>query len=112
MKNNAHIEAEQMRLQAAAEQTQNLEFYIIGHISAYDPATSSCKVIYPYYTDNTNQNFTESGWVPLATCWSGNGFGDQVAPYGGATINDLTGQTNNQNANPEQCLVFLIQREG
>jgi hypothetical protein len=112
MKNNAHIEIAQMHLQAAAEQTQNLEFFILGHISAYDPATSRCKVIYPYYTDNINSQYTESGWTQLATCWSGNGFGDQIAPFGGATITDLTGKTNNDNDNPEQCLVFLVQREG
>lgn len=112
MADSTHLEINHMQLQAAAEQSQNLEMFVLGHISAYDPATHRCKVIYPTYTDNSNQNYIESGWVPLATGWSGNGFGDQIAPFGGATIDDLTGTQNNPNAQPEQCIVNIVSREG
>jgi hypothetical protein len=109
MKDNNYQEAQDIHLQANAEQTGRTEFFVLGHVSAYDPATHTGKVVFTIFTDS-DSNFVESGWIPFATGWSGLGFGDQVAPYGGASVTDITGEDTNKDASPEQCIVWIISR--
>lgn len=70
---------------------QQLEFrpVVYGHVSQYDPATHRVKAILPALRDADTAP-TETPWMPLCTNGVGNGFGLQIAPYGGATLADPT----------------------
>lgn len=85
--------------QQAAMQTGDFRPLVWGHISSYDPATSRVKAIIPSLRDGDTSP-TETGWMPLMSASVGAGFGLQIAPFGGATLESPTAG--------EQCLVGLF----
>lgn len=87
--------------QMASAQMQDIRSFIYGHISNYDPSLHRVRVMFPTLRDE-NGNPALSPWMPLNSCWTGNAFGFQAAPLGGAT-----------NENPtagEQVMVNLVER--
>jgi len=111
--NDHLIEAAHLNLHINQENTANLVFSVLGHISGVDPTTNKIKVVIPTWT-NDNSTYMESGWVPLGTMAAGNEFGIQLLPFGGATATDPTGQNNAQNGNQpaaEQVLVHVLGRK-
>ncbi|HTI81727.1 MAG TPA: hypothetical protein VL614_14865 [Acetobacteraceae bacterium] len=85
--------------QLAQQQMADFRPILYGHIATYDPAGHRVKVIIPSLRDDDPAP-TESGWMPLNSMSIGAGYGVQVAPFGGATIDNPTGG--------EQVLVGLM----
>lgn len=106
-------ESMHLDLQMAAQQVQNLTFFVMAHVSSYDPGTHRIKAIIPTFTDSESGQYMETGWIQLGTLWAGNGFGLQIAPYGGANVNDITGQNNadGKPVNPEQIVLMIISQD-
>lgn len=62
-----------------------------GYVSAYDSDTHSIKAILPSFRStgaNGELEPIETDWIQLGTPWSGDGFGDQMAPYAAAATPD------------------------
>lgn len=108
--NDSDIEIHHLGLQTNQERNQDLVFTTVGHISAVDPTTNKIKVIFPDRT-NDNQVYMESNWIPLGTPVAGNQFGIQFLPYGGATINDVSGTQQQSTTVAEQVIVTVIGRK-
>lgn len=70
--------ANEMRREAARVMSQ-LALRRIGIVSNYDPNTYSAKVY-------LQPEGTESGWLPISTPWSGNGWGFYAAPTTGDIV--------------------------
>jgi hypothetical protein len=87
----------------AQGQVSNLSFFLTGHISQYDGNTHRCKVVIPHFTSDGTA-YMESGWIQMGTIWSGNGFGIQIAPWGGASIDEP--------GRGEQVVMLVESREG
>lgn len=87
---------------AAGQQAQEFRAFAYGHVASYDPKTNRARVLFPAFRDQLG-NMVLSPWLPCPTMWTGNGFGMQVAPFGGAT-------SENPNRG-EQCIVELIERQ-
>ena len=62
--------------------------FAYGHIANYDPATHRVKVLL-VSTRNDDDVPTLSGWMTLGGM-GGNGWGIQIAPKGGASVNNPT----------------------
>lgn len=111
--NDYGTEAAHLNLHINQENTSNLVFSVLGHVSGVDPTTNRIKVVIPTWT-NDNNTYMESGWVPLGTMVAGNEFGIQLLPFGGATPTDPTGQNGSQDGNvpaAEQVLVHVLGRK-
>lgn len=62
---------------------------VFGHISSYDADSHSVKVIIPSERSLNGTPFVTS-LIPLGSPWAGQKFGLQIAPLGGATIENPT----------------------
>jgi hypothetical protein len=80
----------------------NLVFVAYGHIAQYHPTTGAVKVVLPVHRDLTDTPMM-TPWIPLGSLWVGNGFGIQVYPHGGATLQNPTAG--------EQCIVLAIEQD-
>lgn len=76
--------------------------WVYGHISTYNPADNSARVIVPSMRDDVTGAPLHSGWLPMGSAQVGGGAGLQVAPIGGATADAPT--------LGEACLVALNER--
>ena len=75
---------------------------VFGHIVDYFPDTHTVTVLLVGFA-NESGFCPVTGQIPLGTPWSGNGWGMQVAPQGGATqLRPSLG---------ESCLVLVLDRE-
>jgi hypothetical protein len=113
-RNSDAREAINLHLQAAAEQTQQQVFFLMANVAAYDPATNSIKAVIANYTNDSEGQCMQTGWVKLNTPWNGMNFGMQVGPYGGGTIDNPTGDAEGggeQEVFPEQVVLLVIGRE-
>ena len=68
----------EMRRQAARERANHATTRL-GVISSYNSADHTVKVV-------LQPDGTETGWMPLGTLWSGNGWGMYCAPVGGEQV--------------------------
>ena len=73
----------------AASQGGDVTPYRYGHIATYDPLLHRVRCVVPSMTDQDGTP-SLSGWMPLATMSAGDGYGVQVIPFGGATVDDPT----------------------
>lgn len=87
--------------QGAAQQTLGHRSTVYGRVSSYDPALHRVRVLFPSLR-NEDGSPAISPWLPLGSGWVGNGFGLQIAPFGGAT-------PQNPSAG-EACVVTLLER--
>jgi hypothetical protein len=85
-----HDEFAHLVRQLAGQQQVEFRPLIYGHVSGYDSATHRIKVIIPGMRDD-DASPVESPWMPLCSVGVGAGYGLQIAPIGGATINNPTG---------------------
>lgn len=63
--------------------------FVYGHVASYDPKTHSIRAVLPSMRDEAD-NPVLSSWMPLGASMAGNGIGLQMAPLGGATIENPT----------------------
>lgn len=73
----------------AQQQTGDYAPFAYGHIANYDPKTHRVKVLL-VATRNDDDVPTLTGWMTLGGM-GGNGWGIQIAPKGGASVNNPTG---------------------
>lgn len=73
-------------LRQAYQQMQDIELGFDGHISEYDVVTNKAKVIIPVRGDD--QNVYETGFLPIASGFSGTAIGFQYCFKGGATLEE------------------------
>jgi phage baseplate assembly protein gpV len=73
-----HQPSNEMRRQADRAMNR-LAMRRIGIVSSYDPNTYSAKVY-------IQPEGTESGWLPISTAWSGNGWGEYAPPTPGDIV--------------------------
>ncbi len=73
--------------QIAQQQVQEFRPFAYGHIAKYDPKLHRVQVVVPTYA-NEDGGYVMSPWMPLASMSVGENFGLQIAPIGGATIQD------------------------
>lgn len=74
---------------AAAQQTQDYAPFVYGHIANYDPKTHRIRAVLPSVR-NEDDVPVLTGWMPLSSMMAGAGWGIQMAPLGGATIEKPT----------------------
>lgn len=75
--------------QGAQQQWQEQRPFAFGHIASYDPATGRCRCIVPTLRGEDGTPVL-TPWIKLGTGYSGNGFGLQVCPEGGASYENPT----------------------
>jgi hypothetical protein len=74
---------------AAQQQSQEHRSFVYAHVASYDPKLHRVRCVIPSMRDAAN-NCVLTSWMPLGSSWSGNGFGFQIAPVGGATAQNPT----------------------
>lgn len=73
--------------QESQRQGQFNEGTRMGRVTAYDPATYKAKVVILPEGDFTDQpGAGETGWIPIQTQWSGNGWGMYAPPTIGQRV--------------------------
>lgn len=88
--------------QIAAQATIETRPWVYAHVSDYNPANNSVRVIVPSMRDDQTDAPLHSGWLPLGTQQAGSQTGLQVVPYGGASSDNPTAG--------ELCMVALNDR--
>lgn len=78
-------------LQVAQQQFGDRIQCVTGFVSSYDPSSHRVRCIVPSWFNPGSSELTLTGWIPLASQWTGNGWGMQFAPFGGATQTNPTG---------------------
>jgi hypothetical protein len=86
---------------AATQQAETYRPDVYGHVSSYDPATHRVRLVIPSLGDGDG-NYVLTGWMPLGTIAAGNGWGVQIAPMGGASVQNPTAG--------EKCKISIIER--
>ena len=76
--------------QSYARSSDNV-WNIQGHIANWDPATGAVDAVIPIYTDEDAVQYVQTPYMPLASAMTGNGFGMQYRPIGGASVTNPTG---------------------
>jgi hypothetical protein len=74
---------------AAHQQQGDYAPFVYGHIANYDPATHRVRCVLPSIR-NEDDTPALTGWMPLGSGMAGQGWGIQMAPLGGATIENPT----------------------
>lgn len=74
-----------LKMTPGAEQTP----FRYGHVASYDPTLNRVRCIIPSMTDQDG-NPLLSPWMPMPTAFSGAGYGIQVIPFGGASVQNPT----------------------
>ncbi len=72
-------------LHAAAQQSGSPLTAIPAFVASYDPSQHAVRCIIAPWVNAGYSQSQMTGWVPLMTPWMGNGWGMQIAPFGGAT---------------------------
>lgn len=85
--------------QGAQQQTQEIRPFVFGHIANVDPTTSRIRAVLPTLRGDDGTPVL-TPWMKLGTIFSGNGYGFQVAPKGGASLENPTAG--------EQVLVSIV----
>lgn len=86
----------------AASQGGDIKPFLYGHIASYDPTQHRVRCIIPSMTDQDG-NPTLSPWLPMMSSSTGNGYGAQYIPFGGATADNPT--------NGEQVIIGMFDRQ-
>jgi hypothetical protein len=86
---------------AAGQQQDGYRPDVYGHVASYDPATHRVRLVIPSLSDGDG-NYVLTGWMPLGTIAAGNGWGVQIAPMGGASVQNPTAG--------EKCKVSIMER--
>lgn len=87
---------------AAQQQVGDYGPFVYGHIATYDPKTHRVRLVLPSVRDEDDVPVL-TGWMPLGSPAAGNGWGFQIAPMGGATVENPTGG--------ELCSVQRVDRQ-
>jgi hypothetical protein len=85
----------------AAQQAETYRPDVYGHVASYDPGTHRVRLVIPSLGDGDG-NYVLTGWMPLGTIMAGSGWGVQIAPQGGASVQNPTAG--------EKCKVSIIER--
>lgn len=72
-----------------------------GHIASYDPKLNRVRLTIPSWRDEGG-NAVLTGWMPLTSGWVGNGWGMQIAPKGGASVDNPT--------QGEPCVISIVRK--
>ena len=75
--------------QLAGQQNQSVKPVAYAHIATYDPLGHRVRVVIPSLRDDDTAP-TLTGWMPLLSSSVGPGYGVQIAPFGGATVDNPT----------------------
>jgi hypothetical protein len=86
---------------ASSQQAEAYRPAVYGHVASYDPLTHRVKLVIPSLGDGDG-NYVLTGWMPLGTIAAGNGWGVQIAPMGGASIQNPTAG--------EKCKISIMER--
>lgn len=86
----------------AAAQGGDIKPFLYGHIASYDPTQHRVRCIIPSMTDQDG-NPTLSPWLPMMSNSTGNGYGAQFIPFGGATADNPTAG--------EQVIIGMFDRQ-
>lgn len=73
---------------SSQQQAQDYAPFVYGHVATYDPKTHRVRLILPSQRDEDGTPVLSS-WMPLGGT-GGSGWGVQIAPMGGATIQNPT----------------------
>lgn len=96
--------ADELLHQVKHAATQQQEAYrpdVYGHVASYDPVGHRVRLVIPSLGDGDG-NYVLTGWMPLGTIAAGNGWGVQIAPMGGASVQSPT--------NGEKCKISIMER--
>jgi hypothetical protein len=86
---------------AAAQQAETYRPDVYGHVASYDPVGHRVRLVIPSLGDGDG-NYVLTGWMPLGTIMAGNGWGVQIAPMGGASVQNPTAG--------EKCKISIMER--
>lgn len=75
--------------QAVAQQQGDYRPFVYGHVASYDPKLHRIRAMVPSLRDD-GDTAVLTGWMPLGTVGVGDGYGVQIAPVGGATLEQPT----------------------
>jgi phage baseplate assembly protein gpV len=84
------------------QEVREIRPFVYAHVASYDNVAHAVKVVVPSMRDDMTNEPLVSGWLNMPTHQSGSGTGVQIAPVGGASIQDPTAG--------EQALVALNDR--
>lgn len=99
---NPNDELVSLIMQIAQSQIGDVRAHVWGYISAYDPVRHMVTCVIPAFR-NQDDTPVLSPWMQLGSGFVGNGYGIQVAPHGGATLEKPTAG--------EQVIVKLVERD-
>lgn len=85
---------------AAQQQTGDYRPFAFGHIATWS-ATQGVRLIIPSMRDEAG-NPVLTGWMPLGSMFAGGAWGMQIAPLGGATLQNPTAG--------ELCIVAIMDK--
>jgi hypothetical protein len=86
---------------ASSQQTEAYRPGVYGHVASYDSNGHRVKLVIPSMGDGDG-NYVLTGWMPLGTIAAGNGWGVQIAPMGGASLQNPTAG--------EKCQIAILER--